>query len=109
MICHHLDAPLGEPVKPPSTTISVEWTYTDSSDARNRTAFAMSLASPKHLNGTPANNFSARASPASCVELRPQIGVLIIPGTTEYTRMPRGASSLANECAIAFTAALLPA
>src|ERR1700758_5423530 len=94
----------GAPVNPPSTINSTALTYEESSDARKSTALATSSASPQRPCGTvEEKNFSTLADSSVEKEARGprfQMGVLIAPGATTFTRMLRGARSAAMERAI---------
>src|SRR5258708_29099572 len=96
-----------DPENPPSIVISVDVMYRDSSEARNNTAFATSSASPISPNGTFFNICFTRASPCSGERPRFQTGVRMTPGTTQFTRIRRGATSVATDCPIPLTAAFL--
>src|SRR6516162_8343685 len=99
-----IGAPKGAPVAPPSTISSTAFTYGESSEARKSTALATSSDSPQRPSGiTEETNFASLA--ASSVDTaargpRFQIGVLVAPGATTFTRMLRGARSAAMERAI---------
>src|SRR5271157_4860956 len=99
-----MGAPNGAPVTPPSTISSTALTYEESSDARKSTALATSSGSPQRPCGmTDEKNFSNLADSSADIEARGprfQMGVLIAPGATTFTRMLRGARSAAMERAI---------
>src|SRR5262245_11903684 len=93
---------------PPSTTISDPVIKDASLLATKSTAFATSLASAKRCRGTLAS-MAAAAPFNSCADSPslPWNGVLIGPGLTAFTRIPREASSAASERARERTAALV--
>src|ERR1700741_418537 len=99
-----MGAPNGAPVAPPSTISSIALTYEESSDARKSTALATSSGSPQRPCGTAEEkNFANLAESSAEAEARGprfQMGVLIAPGATTFTRMLRGARSAAMEPAI---------
>src|SRR5215467_14755743 len=99
-----MGAPNGAPVAPPSTISSTALTYEESSDARKSTALAISSGSPQRPWGTTEEkNFANLADSSEEREARGprfQMGVLIAPGATTFTRMLRGARSAAMERAM---------
>ncbi len=84
---------------------STPCTYFESSDARRAHRLHQSAsASPLHAptGPLPAINFSPRPeAPSVRFPSRFQIGVLVAPGATTFTRMPRGESSAVRTRAIA--------
>src|SRR5215470_14205409 len=99
-----MGAPNGAPVAPPSTISSTALTYEESSDARKSTALASSSGSPQRPSGTEdETNFASLAESSADIEARGprfQMGVLVAPGATTFTRMLRGARSAAMARAI---------
>src|ERR1700689_2813102 len=99
-----MGAPNGAPVGPASTISATALTYEESSDARKSTALATSSGSPQRPCGTAeAKNLANLAESSSEAEARGppfQMGLLIAPGPTTFTRMLRGARSAAMERAI---------
>src|ERR1700744_6443416 len=97
-------APKGAPVIPPSTTSSTALMYDASSEARKSTALARSSGSPQRPSGTVEEKKSETFSDSSAVALargpRFQMGVLVAPGATTFTRILRGARSAAMDRAI---------
>src|SRR6201981_3680321 len=79
-------------------------TYEESSEARKSTALATSSGSPQRPSGTAEEkNFASLADSSVEIEARGprfQMGVLVAPGATTFTRMLRGARSAAMERAI---------
>src|SRR5215470_3487616 len=108
-----MGAPNGAPVAPPSTISSTALTYEESSEARKSTALASSSGSPQRPNGiTEETNFACLADSSADIEARGprfQIGVLVAPGATTFTRMLRGARSAAMARAIDTTPPLVAA
>src|ERR1700728_2741057 len=88
-----MGAPNGAPVAPPSTIRSTALTYEESSDARKSTALATSSGSPQRPCGTAEEknlaNLAESSSEAEARGPRFQMGVLIAPGATTFTRMLR--------------------
>ncbi len=69
---------------PPSTTNSIPVINCDSSEAKNSTALATSDGCPNLFNGMVDNAYSRLAvSPVNCAI----IGVSMVPGCTELTRI----------------------
>src|SRR5215469_1507847 len=99
-----MGAPNGAPVAPPSTISSIALTYEESSEARKSTALASSSGSPHRPSGTADEmNLASLADSSAEIEARGprfQMGVLVAPGATTFTRMLRGARSAAMERAI---------
>ena len=91
--------------KPPSTHNSIPVMELLSSDARNTTALAISLAVPGLPSGILSDIMFKRCSPAA---LPCHAGVSINPGLTAFTRMRRSFKSVvhvrANERTAAFVA-----
>src|SRR5262249_44739779 len=92
-----MGAPNGAPRAPPSTISPTALTYEESSEARKSTAWATSPGSPQRPSGTTEEtNFASLADSSAETEARGprlQIGVLVAPGATTFTRMLRGARS----------------
>src|SRR3954471_1615127 len=78
---------------PPSMTSSVPVTYFEASDARYKTPAAISIACPARPSGVAilarsSGSIGAFCPSAAPAGILPQIGVSIMPGWTELTRMP---------------------
>src|SRR6202012_2585374 len=99
-----MGAPKGAPVSPPSTISSTALMYDESSEARKSTALASSSGSPQRPSGTVEEKKSESFADSSWVALardpRFQMGVLVAPGATTFTRILRGARSAAMVRAI---------
>ena len=77
--------------------------HPDSGPAKYRTAFAWSSTSPPRAIGWPSTNAAIIFSSANVSAV---IGVRVIPGCTEFTRMPYWPSSFAATRTSWSTAAL---
>src|SRR5215469_6509428 len=92
-----MGAPNGAPVIPPSTISSTALTYEESSEARKSAALATSSGSPQRSSGiAEERNFANLSDSSAETEARSprfQMGVLVAPGATTFTRMLRGARS----------------
>src|SRR5215467_2322170 len=108
-----MGAPNGAPVAPPSTINSTALTYEESSEARKSTALATSFGSPQRPSGiAEETNVASLADSSVDIEARDprcQMGVLVAPGATTFTRMLRGARSAAMARAIETTPPLVAA
>ena len=68
------------------------------SEARNSTQSATSRGVPNRLNGEAASYSRRRAAGSSARSRNESVnGVSMIPGQTQFTRTPRGATSSASE------------
>src|SRR4051812_29611071 len=73
--------------EPPSTAMTWPVTYDDSPDCRNSTAPAMSSGWPRRPSGSVAETSGDSSGVPSGRPMR-LFGVAIVPGATEFTRMP---------------------
>ncbi len=87
---------------PPLTEMTCAVTYAASSDTRNDTTAATSSGEPRRFMGTSRSIAFASKRPAV-------IGVPMMPGATEFTVMPRVATSSASALVAEFRAPLAAA
>jgi hypothetical protein len=82
---------------PPSTRKAAPVTNDASSDARKATQLATSRAVPIRPSGATAAYSASTAAGSWAASMNARVsGVSMIPGQTQLTRMPRGASSTAR-------------